>query len=110
MSRQALLQRVETAAPLKAKLDLPSMETPEAREIAALVRAALDKAAIQQKDAAFTMGVDPSQFRRQLDGLEGLPLQRLLKLPDAFWRELLVLLAVRYHFVVKRTLTLEETA
>lgn len=58
-----------------------------------LISRALMRAGLSQKEAALTMGISESLFARQLKGVEHLSWQRLSLLPDAFWLELLFVVA-----------------
>ena len=58
-----------------------------------IVQKALFRAGISQKSAAITMELGEGQFTRQLQGLEHLSWQRLYRLSDGFWLELLILVA-----------------
>lgn len=57
-----------------------------------VVQKALFRAGISQKAAALTMELGEGQFTRQLQGLEHLSWQRLCRLPDVFWLELMILI------------------
>jgi hypothetical protein len=79
-------------------------------EVAELVTRALAAAAITPTQAALHMGISLSLFLRQLQNQDNqhVSLQRLFRLPDAFWRELLVLLAERRKLAqVQRRIVLE---
>lgn len=59
-----------------------------------LVIRALDRCGISLKEAAITLGLDFSQFSKQLAGKEHLSLQRLVnRMPVMFWAEFIPLLA-----------------
>lgn len=58
-----------------------------------LISLALSRAGLSQKEAALTMGISESLLARQLKGDEHLSWQRLSLLPDAFWLELLFVVA-----------------
>lgn len=54
---------------------------------------ALTRAGMSQKEAAITMDISEQQFTRQLRGQEHVSWQRLFRLSDRFWRELVIVLA-----------------
>jgi len=68
-----------------------------------LVLQALNRASISQKEAALTMGISESLLARQLKGDEHLSWQRMFSLPDAFWLELLIVLAEARGIATVRT-------
>lgn len=75
--------------------DVALQEMPcEARE---LIEAAFDRARLTKREAARHMGITGTQLNRQLQNLDNqhVSFQRLWKLPNAFWRELLILAAQR---------------
>jgi hypothetical protein len=87
------LDRIERKS-LKAALTrepepLNCLEAPAA----AAIVTALERAGLSQKAAAIEMGISEAQFTRQLRGQEHVSWQRLFKLPVAFWRELIVVMA-----------------
>lgn len=65
---------------------LAHLDQDDYRELADRVRAALGKCGIQQKDAAFRMGISEGLLSRQLSGAERISLQQLSKLPLEFWQ------------------------
>ena len=69
----------------------------------ALISTALSRANLSQKEAALTMGISESLLARQLKGDEHLSWQRLFLLPDAFWLELLVVIAETRGIATVRT-------
>lgn len=81
--------------PLKALLPEDGPDLKKVREAGLLVKTALDRAEISQKEAAITMGLTEAQLSMQLSGVPGnhLSWQRLQKLSDAFFVELLIVLA-----------------
>lgn len=66
----------------------------DARDV---IEAALDRARLTKDEAARQMGITGTQLNRQLQNLDNqhVSFQRLWKLPNAFWRELLILAAQR---------------
>ena len=69
------------------------------------VSVALARAGISQKAAALEMDINEGQFTRQLRGQEHLSWQRLFRLSDAFWLELVFVVAeMRGVARVRRTL------
>lgn len=80
---------------VKAGLSTREPRLDRVKEAGQLVKTALVKAGIQQKAAAGLMGLSDAQFSAQLAGKEGehLSWHRLQALPDAFFFELLILLA-----------------
>jgi len=69
----------------------------------ALIGLALQRANLSQKEAALTMGISESLLARQLKGHEHLSWQRLCQLPDAFFLELLIVLAAHRGIASVRT-------
>lgn len=80
---------------VKAKLPEDGPDMKRIHEAGRLVRTALSRADISQKEAAIAMGISDSQLSMQLDGSQGnyLSWQRMQLLPQEFFVELLVLLA-----------------
>ena len=108
--RAALLNSVEKARPIKAKLDLSKAEN-----ASALIRLAIQRSGLSQKAVMFEMGYDDTgRFSRLLDGKEKLWFHTLVqKLPPEVWRELLIVLACEVckgAFRVKRSVTIEEVS
>jgi len=66
-----------------------------ALDLAAVVSEALARSGLSNKDAAYRMGLDKAHWSRQLNGTDGqhMSLQRLAKMPRAFWIELIQQLA-----------------
>jgi hypothetical protein len=93
--RRGAYRRRPTVPPLFAETELQAAEG--LAGIAALVVAALEAAHLTQEAAAVLMGISASLFSRQLQNLDNqhLSLQRLDRLPDAFWLELMVLVVER---------------
>jgi hypothetical protein len=82
-------------------------------EVRELVTLALDAAHITPLQAAAKMGISLSLFLRQLENHDNqhTSLQRLFRLPDGFWLELLVLLAERRKLAhVQRRIVIEVPA
>lgn len=74
-----------------------------------VVRLALSRAGVSQKEAAILMDLDPGRFVRQLAGKEPLSFARMCeRLPAEFWRELICLLGPYCGFEVRREITLKE--
>ena len=69
--------------------------TPEESGFMRDVDLALARAGISHKEAAITMGLDPSLWTRQRAGQGHISLRRLARLPAAFHRELVALRAAR---------------
>lgn len=67
---------------------------------AAKVRRSLALAELSEKAAALHMGVDPSEFSKQLAGMPGhhLSFPRLLRLPHSFWSYLMPDLAAHFGY------------
>jgi hypothetical protein len=79
-----------SAKPKMAKVSLQKVSCPAPTHLISL---ALSRAGLSQKEAALTMGISESLLARQLKGDEHLSWQRLCSLPDAFFYELLIVLA-----------------
>lgn len=82
------------------------------RDVGDLVEKALDAAHITPTEAARKMGISLSLLGRQLQNIDNqhLSLQRLYRLPDAFWRELWVLVAERRKLARVRRRVVFEVA
>lgn len=80
--------------PLKAGLRGAS-EGLNSVEGAALIALAIARSGMSHKEAAIVMGITEAQLSRQLACLEHVSWQRLYRMPDAFWRVLLVVIAER---------------
>lgn len=98
--------------PLKRQpaFDETALQQLSSAEVRELVTRALERAHITPTEAAKRMGISLSLFLRQLENLDNqhVSLQRLFRLPDEFWRELLVLLADRRQLAhVERRIVLE---
>jgi hypothetical protein len=65
-----------------------TQHTDASRLLASDVCAALAACGLSQKAAALEMGLHPSDFNRQLAGLDPLNLWRLTALPSSFWMAL----------------------
>lgn len=80
---------------VKATLSGSAPHLERIKEAGSLVKTALVRSGVQQKVAASLMGLSDAQLSAQLAGKEGehLSWQRLQALPDAFFLELLILLA-----------------
>jgi hypothetical protein len=90
-----------------AKASLQKVSSPSP---AALISQALSRANLSQKEAAITMGISESLLARQLKDIEHLSWQRLFQLPDAFFLELLIVLAeTRGIASVKTQIEFERT-
>lgn len=93
----SVAERLDRVHPKTVKATLPTREPhlERIKEAGQLVKTALSRAGLQQKAAAGLMGLSDAQFSAQLAGKEGehLSWQRLQALPDAFFFELLILLA-----------------
>jgi len=68
-----------------------------------LIRTAFARAGISQKEAAITMALNEGQLTRQLQDIEHLSWQRLFRLPDSFFVELLIVIAESRGLAVVRT-------
>lgn len=77
----------------KASLREPEPDLNRLKDAGALIQLALKRAGIQEKTAASLMGISGPQFSAQLAGKEHLSWQRLQRLSDAFFLELLIVLA-----------------
>jgi hypothetical protein len=86
---------VPPAAPSIAVNSIAGGDAPLADlDVAFAITHALDRCGLTSKDAAYAMELDAAQWSRQLNSREGhVSLQRLRKLPRAFWIELLLILA-----------------
>lgn len=70
-------------------------------DVASIVTLALARSGMSNKAAAAAMKLDTAQWSRQLHGNDAhVSLQRLVKLPAAFWLELIPMLAAPLGFVV----------
>jgi hypothetical protein len=70
-------------------------------DIAAALSIALARSGMSHKQAAITQGLDVAQWSRQVNGQEAhVSLQRLTKMPRAFWLELLQQLAPALGIVI----------
>jgi DNA-binding NtrC family response regulator len=113
--RDRSVSRTDAAAevqPLKRQpaFDETALQQLSSAEVRELVTRALERAHITPTEAAKRMGISLSLFLRQLENLDNqhVSLQRLFRLPDEFWRELLVLLADRRQLAhVERRIVLE---
>lgn len=79
-------------------------------EVREVIEEALDAAQLTKADAARRMGITPAQLGRQLQNLDNqhVSIQRLWRLTDKFWRELLVRVAERRKLArVRRRVVLE---
>lgn len=102
--RADLLQTVDGPTMAKAKLAIHDVD-----KLGDVVRLALHRAGIAQKEAAILMDLDQSRFVRQLAGKEPLSFARMCeRLPAEFWRELICLLGPFCGFEVRREITLKE--
>ena len=88
---------------LKARLPADEADLKPLEDPGGAIQKALARAGISQKEAALTMAINEGQLTRQLKGQEHLSWQRLFKLPDAFWCELLVVLAEMRGLATVRT-------
>jgi hypothetical protein len=95
--------------PRAARADLHNGVMTDAK--ADVIRLAMSRANLSHKEFSYLMGQTPAQTTRQLNGQEALPFGRMReKLPNEFWRELMILLAPTVGFVIERTLILKESA
>jgi hypothetical protein len=69
-------------------------------DVATAVSLALARAGLSHKEACFLMGVDASNWSKQLRGDGHVSLQRLAQLPPKFWREFVPLLAEAVQLTV----------
>lgn len=96
---------------LKASVRTTEPDLKRVKGAGALVKLALVRAGISQKQAALDMGLSDAQLSAQLADKEGehLSWQRLQALPDAFFLELLILLAEHRGIArVRMTMDLER--
>lgn len=101
-----LLKRVDRPSPAKVQ----RLNRVETVEIGTLLRLAIMRAGLSQKEAQDALGVeDKGQFSRMLDGKETLSVHRLLR-PEAadIWRELVMVSARQSGFAVERVIRWTE--
>lgn len=80
--------------PAKATLDsVQTMNHDAAADAGDLISTALSRSRIAQKEAAFVMGISEPLLAAQLQGHKHLSWQRLFRLPDRFFLELLFVIA-----------------
>ena len=89
---------------MKARLPIAGPDLSRIESAGRLVQQALIRSGISQKDAAIQMGVNDGQFARQLAGQEHLSWQRLNRLSDRFFLELLIVLAEDRGIAAVKTL------
>jgi hypothetical protein len=95
--------RVEPSSPVDRAPHAPSITVNPAGDadapladldVAFAITHALDRCGLTSKEAAYAMEIDAAQWSRQLNSREGhVSLQRLRKMPRAFWIELVLILA-----------------
>lgn len=92
--RSAALDAVPRKS-LKARLPEDGPDLKRIKDAGKLISTALERAGISQKEAAIDMGLSEAQLSMQLDGVPGnhLSWQRLNRLSDVFFLELLIVLA-----------------
>ena len=100
MSREPKSTPVQTPRAMRS-IEVQTPDGPWTFDLAGAIRLALGRAGISQKQAAYTMEVDPSFFSRQLAGADHVWLDRLLLLPMTFWTAFLPLLAEPFGCTVE---------
>jgi hypothetical protein len=114
-------RRRRSVPPLLSQLEVPGAEVQteaalqrvSSTDIADLVEKALDASHLTKAFAAGRMGISLSLFVRQLQNIDNqhLSLQRLYRLPDAFWVEFWLLVIKRRKLArVRRRVIFEAEA
>ena len=105
-SMSVRMLRAEPSTPVDRVPDAPSMsvndDAPLADvDLAAVLSLALARCGMSHKQAAITQGLDVAQWSRQVNGQDAhVSVQRLTKMPRAFWLEFLQQLAPALGVVV----------
>lgn len=77
--------------PAKASMDLnrPDSSAPAALpcDVVSLVFQCLAAVGLSEKEAAYTMALDPASLSRMKTGQQRLPIDAVWRLPDRFWAE-----------------------